>query len=146
MAQRGASRRGKVAVLFVIVCQMRERVERALMRCLAPRQRPLFKFRAALQKKLLKKFAAIQVNRLLHLRRAKRARFNVCMRVPFARGEVRVKFLNVEGMVARGVELNFVARDKEKRGLCGVVANRSTQIKEGLAQIVPRRFFGVIGP
>jgi len=116
------------------------------MQCFASRQRPLLKFRAVLQKKLLQEFAAIKVNGLLQARRAHSARIQARMSVACGRDEVRVKTRNVERKIACRVELDFIASDVQVRRLRDGVAYRLAETKEGLAQIVTRGLLGVIGP
>ena len=70
LAQRTAPRRAQIAAALVLGCQIGERFQRTLMQWFASRQRPLLKFRAVLQKKLLQEFAAIKVNGLLQTQRA----------------------------------------------------------------------------
>jgi hypothetical protein len=52
----------------------------------------------------------------------------------------------VEPVVAGRVELQRVARDVQKRGVCGVVANRLAQVGERVAQVAERLAVRPVGP
>ena len=68
------------------------------------------------------------------------------MSMALTRGEVSVKPRNVEHIVACGIELNLFAGDVKVRLMGSGIANRLAQIKEGLAQVVPRGLLWFIGP
>jgi hypothetical protein len=53
---------------------------------------------------------------------------------------------HIEIMITGAVELNGFALDQQKRWLGGVIAKRSTELRQGLAQIHARSLIGLIGP
>ena len=146
LAQGTPARRGEITVLLVVVGQVGERLQRLLMRGLAPRHRPLFKFRTVLQEELLQEFAAIQVHGLLQPRRTDRARVQAGMGVACAGRKLRLETRHVERKIAGRIELDVIAGDEQVGRLRGGVADRLAQTEEGLAQIVARGLLGFVGP
>jgi hypothetical protein len=94
----------------------------------------------------LHEWTPVEVDGLLQVRGADGAVVQTRVAMASAYSQVSLKLCRVEGKIARLIELNFLVGDEKKRRMCRLVADRSAEIHEGLAEIVPRRLFRVIGP
>jgi hypothetical protein len=116
------------------------------MQDFALNERPLLKLGVVVEKELLEKLAPVQVGRLLQVRRALSTRGRLGVLVCVTGREMGIESCHVEGMAARGVELNFTAGDDQEGRFGRPVADRLADIEEGLPQVVPCSDFGAVGP